>query len=428
MAAAFRTSTGSATAGSSSTTQDSPSIALQSGDTVYVLVASSDGTPVVPSSVIWDPGVANESLTSINDSTNWSPSGPYGRTTVWRAQNLTAKTAVFRATWGSAQGERVVVVWVGTGINTTTPNGTIVATTGTATSVSSGNATTTTGQLVVGFAHLLDISGTATTLALNSPNGTERTEVFTGTSFPYDCAAVQDISAGGSTQAITWTAGGTSANYEGFRAIAIPLNDASSGYTITADGGSFTYTGTAASLERGYLLTANSGTYTLTGADAFRDFSMVASGGTYTLTGATANFRKGFTMVANSGSFTYTGTDVTLKIGRLLSAVSGTYTLIGDNTTLTYSGTTYLLSAESGTFSLTGTQVGLLAQRKITADVGTYTFTGSDVTLSKTNAYRITSESGIYSYVGSSVNLIYSGAPLEGSGFMNNAVTIRIGL
>lgn len=227
MAAAFRVAASGADA-AGGTTRATGSVAVQTGDTAYVWVFSSDGTPVIASGVVWDPGVANQALTQIHDSgTRFT----YGRVTLWRAQGLTAKTATFQATWGSTQGERGIVAWLGTGIDTTTPNGTIATGTNTNTSVSVTATGLTTSQLVLGAAWALDIDGTAISFNFSSPNGTERAEAFAS---PYDIGAMQDIAAGGTTQAITWTVSGTTANYQGWYGVALGINDAGAGPTPEA--------------------------------------------------------------------------------------------------------------------------------------------------------------------------------------------------
>ena len=219
MAAAFRIADGiGATAGPGTTTFDSNSITLEAGDTVYVMVVSSDVSPVVCSSVQWDPSGVNEAFTKIYDP--GAADFTFGRMTVWRAQGLTAKTGIIQATWANEEDERLLITWVGTGIDTTTPEGTIVAATNTDTSVTV-TANTTAGQLVLGMAWAFDASPSAGALSFTSPNGTERVDAAT-VATDYDAGAAQDIAASGTTQAITWT---ISETVTGWRAVAIPLND-----------------------------------------------------------------------------------------------------------------------------------------------------------------------------------------------------------
>jgi hypothetical protein len=213
------------------------------------------------------------------------------------------------------------------------------------------------------------------------------------------------------------------------------FNVAGGGATITGDSGSYTLTGTAATLKAGRKLAADSGTYNLTGTAATLKVGrkLTADSGTYTLTGTAVAFKRGYALGAESGTYTVSGTSVNLKAGRKLTADSGSYTLTGTDVTLNYSPAgSYNLTAESGTYTLTGTAATLKVSRKLTADSGAYTLTGTDVTLSKgvkltadsgsytltgsnvafARTYVLTAESGAYTLTGTSAGLTWSGAPV----------------
>lgn len=190
-------------------------------------------------------------------------------------------------------------------------------------------------------------------------------------------------------------------------------SSASSGYTLAADSGSYTLTGTAASLIVGRKLAADSGSYSLSGtAAAFkRGYALTADSGSYTLSGTTVSLTAGRKLAADSGSYTLTGTDVTLNYSPAgsynLTAESGTYTLTGTAATLKVS---RKLTADSGAYPLTGTDVTLSKGVKLTADSGSYTLSGSNVAFSRT--YVLTAESGAYTLTGTSAGLTWSGAPV----------------
>ena len=210
---------------------------------------------------------------------------------------------------------------------------------------------------------------------------------------------------------------------------------AGGGATITGDSGSYTLTGTAATLKAGRKLAADSGTYNLTGTAAALKVGrkLTADSGTYTLTGTAVAFKRGYALGAESGTYTVSGTSVNLKAGRKLTADSGSYALTGTDVTLNYSPAgSYNLTAESGTYTLTGTAATLKVSRKLTADSGTYaltgtaaglakgvrltaesgsyTLTGSNVAFART--YVLTAESGAYTLTGTSAGLTWSGAPV----------------
>lgn len=115
------------------------------------------------------------------------------------------------------------------------------------------------------------------------------------------------------------------------------------------------------------VLTAESGSYNYTGYDA-------------TLTGPS-----GSTMVAEAGSYGYTGYDADLLVNRYMVADSGSYAYTGYDAGLS---TTRGIIAESGSYGYTGYDVNLIAPKKLLAESGVYGYTGYDVTLSTTAESR----------------------------------------
>lgn len=226
MAAAFRIAFSATGTEAGGTTFDSASVTLLAGDTVYVEFGNSDSVPTSPTGVKWDPTGANQSLTSVADQAN----GTFGRSTVWRGQNLTLGTGVFRATWGAAQGEQVAGGVVLTGVDTTTPNGTIG--TGTATNNASATATATTvsGQFVFGMCHNVNAGPVGATTFTPTSGNTERFDVSTAPSGIDAVTAADQIAAGASTNT-TWTISQTSAT-QSWRAFAIPVNAAPESTTL----------------------------------------------------------------------------------------------------------------------------------------------------------------------------------------------------
>lgn len=137
------------------------------------------------------------------------------------------------------------------------------------------------------------------------------------------------------------TAAWTSGNLSSLSILLELKESAGSAYTLTADGGSFALTGTAASLNASRLLTAASGSFALTGT--------------------AANLTAARVLAAAGGSFTLTGTAAVLTASRVLVADSATFTLTGGDATLIYTPmtATYTLAAGSGEFTLTGTPATL---------------------------------------------------------------------
>jgi len=147
-------------------------------------------------------------------------------------------------------------------------------------------------------------------------------------------------------------------------ALTIGPATATGAYTLTADSGSYTYTGTTTGLNKGSKVQADSGSYALTG----------------TATG----LKRGVKLPANSGSYSLTGQTVGLLKGYKLPADSGSYTLTGQDVTLTYNpaSSTYTLTCDSGRYTLTGVSQAFLRTYVLDMESGAYTLTGSNVTLS----------------------------------------------
>ena len=133
-------------------------------------------------------------------------------------------------------------------------------------------------------------------------------------------------------------------------------------HTLNADPGTYTLTGSAATLAPARRLTADPGTYTATGSAAAlsRTRALTVAPGTYALTGASA----------------------ALLATRLLSADPATYALTGSAASLARGAK---VAADPGTYALTGSAATLEADRVLSADPGTYAVSGAAATLTKTS-------------------------------------------
>lgn len=68
-----------------------------------------------------------------------------------------------------------------------------------------------------------------------------------------------------------------------------------------------------------------------------------------------------YTLTATGGSFTISGTAATLEYGRLLTAAAGSYAITGTDATLTYTPlNNYTLTADPGAFSINGIAATLI--------------------------------------------------------------------
>ena len=134
-------------------------------------------------------------------------------------------------------------------------------------------------------------------------------------------------------------------------------------------------------------------------------YVLPAVAGTYTYTGFAATLEKGSVLSAVKGAYIYTGFAATLEKGSVLSAVRGVYTYTGFAATLEKGS---VLSAVKGAYVYTGFAAGLLYGRNVGAVSGVYNQTGNAATFPR--AYVISAVRGLYSYTGFAATLIYSGA------------------
>lgn len=152
------------------------------------------------------------------------------------------------------------------------------------------------------------------------------------------------------------TSVGYTASAEDCALVALAIGEISGAITLAADAGSFTITGTTASLERNRLVSAVTGTFTISGTAASLEFNRLLSAGvgSYLITGTAANLFKGIVMSAVSGGFAITGTAAGLLRAYIMALASGSYTITGTAATLAILRFLTLL-ASSGAFVITGT-------------------------------------------------------------------------
>jgi len=129
--------------------------------------------------------------------------------------------------------------------------------------------------------------------------------------------------------------------------------------TLTASGGSYSITGTAASLLQARKVAAAAGSYALSGTNGalLQARKLAAAAGSYALTGTAASLLRGLNLAVDAGSYVITGTNVSLNKGRLIAL-------------------------DAGSYAIGGTDTSLLAQKELAADIGSYLIAGSDVSLS----------------------------------------------
>lgn len=180
------------------------------------------------------------------------------------------------------------------------------------------------------------------------------------------------------------------------------------GRRLAADTGSYAVTGTAATLKRGFKTTADTGAYSLTGeaASVNKGRRLVVDAGAYTLTGVTASLLRGGRVVADTGSYTLSGQTAALLSGYTLVAGAGSYTLSGSTATLLHG---LRIVAGVGSYAMTGVDatLGIASNKLVAADAGSYTLTGAAATLLR--AYVVGAGAGSYTLTGTAADLAIAG-------------------
>lgn len=153
---------------------------------------------------------------------------------------------------------------------------------------------------------------------------------------------------------------------------------AATDFTLVADSGSYSLTGTAASLEAGREVAAGAGSYAITGTavNLLEAHKISANSGSYSLNGTAVNLLEAHKITADSGSYAITGGDAILEFDRTIAADSGSYALTGTDVNLLNDHT---ISADSGSYALTGGPVDLNTLFNIGVDSGSYGVLGFDV-------------------------------------------------
>lgn len=164
----------------------------------------------------------------------------------------------------------------------------------------------------------------------------------------------------------------------------------------TAD---FAIGGTAASDDVGYA------------AAAFTEQinnTLTADAGSYSWTGTAATLKYNREVEAGVGSFSWTGTSAGLLYKRLVSAAAGAFSWTGTDATLLHeSESTYTLDAETGSFTWSGTVANVLRAYVLAAASGSHSWTGTAAGLF--NGKLLSAASGSFNWTGSEAGLIWSG-------------------
>lgn len=175
---------------------------------------------------------------------------------------------------------------------------------------------------------------------------------------------------------------------------------------MNAEPGSYTITGSGATLLATRVMNAEPGSYVITGVDAAlsKGFQVNIEPGTYTITGFEATLQQTKVMNAEPGVYTISGADATLAKGFLVNLEPGAYSITGFDITAI---SAKLMNAEPGIYAVTGADATPLAARLLNLEPGVYSVTGFDAELISTASvdYEMNAEVGVYVITGFDADL-----------------------
>ncbi len=319
------------------------------------------------------------------------------------AQNANAGTHIYYrenvsvsgdavATFNNSRETFLTVIDYG-GNDTPTDYNSATATTGTSSSVTVSNAST---DDLIEDCLLTGKTGTA---------GADQTE----TSSPTTVGGIrfktsgQDGADGG---VMSWTFGDT---YSSQSACRIPASGVTPPTTITAEAGSYAYSGQDAGINRSLLVSADAGAYAYTGQDAdiLRGLRLAADPGAYAWAGQDVDINvTAVTLInAEAGAYAYAGQDVDFRFDSVIAAEAGAYNWAGQQAEIVKA---LRLIAEAGAYSWAGQQAEILANRLVAAEAGSYAWTGEDAAILR--AVLLEAEGGAYNTTGGDATITVSAA------------------
>lgn len=190
----------------------------------------------------------------------------------------------------------------------------------------------------------------------------------------------------GATGNTTGTLSASSSN----ASVTFSLQAEQTSFNLTADTGTYSFTGNAASLSRGLSLASSAGAFNEDGNNAALAVGRIVTGstGVFLFTGNAATFTKttaSKTLLADAGAFTSTGNDVGFNLSRKLTSSTGVYSATGNAAELQ---ATRKATAASGAFTFTGNAAAFGLARKISASPGNFAFVGNNATFGNTYAIQ----------------------------------------
>lgn len=160
----------------------------------------------------------------------------------------------------------------------------------------------------------------------------------------------------------------------------------------------------------GYSLTVTPGSYSVTGSSAslVASRAMSVTPASYAVTGSSANLERGFALSVTPASYSLSGSSASLVASRALSVTPGSYSVVGSDVDLTYTPATtaYELLVTPGSYGLTLSTASLTAERSLQSTPGAYSVTGANAGLTAGRVLTVTPAS--YAVSAQSASLVAS--------------------
>lgn len=301
----------------------------------------------------------------------------------WKRMGATPDTSVSFNNSGGSSGAAVAdtaIAYVVRGVDTTTALD-VTSTTAGGANTGIANAPTITPSTSGAWVLACGANISSASTALTGPSGysdhvTVAGQLWNASSVWAHPAIARKAWTSGAEDPGAWSGHSDSKNFS-WAAVTLVLRPAPVVTTLAANGGSYSITGTAATLERGRELSADGGTYAITGTAAAleRGREVAANGGAYIVTGTNASLELGRELLAAGDSYTISGTDATLvkaSVGAtVIIADPGTYTITGQDGSLEWG---RLHSAEPGVYAISGTDASLVHVTATPVSYGTSSY------------------------------------------------------
>lgn len=151
------------------------------------------------------------------------------------------------------------------------------------------------------------------------------------------------------------------------------------------------------------IMTANPGSYAWTGADVgiYKNYTLSAGPGSYSLTGQDTPILRALLMSGDPGAYVWTGSSVNFALGAVIYATAGSYALSGSDISVNRS---LVMSGAAGAYAYTGADTGIYRNLLLAGDPGAYTWDGPPLTFDISNI--ISAGAGSYAISGADTGFV----------------------